>query len=342
MSTGDLAGDNSDDKISSFFFSSDREDQSFLNYGSFQDSLCSTSRPASPHLEYYFGDTGSNCDTSGEATVVPLHSTPIKSTSACGRCLAHFVCDDSYSEGHFAFDNSSCEDDSCSFIELPESKSMSDESPTSKRRKLQQSEILECIPITDNELNNTVHKHSCCPKNCLADIDQKAMKSFDSKTIIEQNQFLMGSFNLFTDDNSTIQHMIVGKCVCKYAFITYFKISLKRYGRIYEQFRKNPALKITRKPTVRSESIKTTEAKAWMAQYFKRIGDKMPHVDQIHLPHGLTKQDVYQKMKQDLSQQGVLFTISQAHFYAIWKSCFSNVHIPKVSYVYVLESSKLQ
>jgi len=107
--------------------------------------LCSTPHPASPHLEYYFRDTGPKCD---------IHaSNKAKVTSACGCCLAHFVCDDSYTEGHFAFDNSSCKDGSSSFIELPESMSMSDRGPTPKRRKLHQSEILQCMTMNSTMLN---------------------------------------------------------------------------------------------------------------------------------------------------------------------------------------------
>ena len=67
-----------------------------------------------------------------------------------------------------------------------------------------------------------------------------------------------------------------------------------------------------------------------MARYFKRIGDSMPHLEQTHLPHGLTKQDVYTVMKRDLLQRGVTSTISLSHFYAIWDASFKNVRIPKV------------
>lgn len=81
----------------------------------------------------------------------------------------------------------------------------------------------------------------------------------------------------------------------------------------------------------RSQSTNVTEAKAWMALYFKIMGDSMPHVEQTHLPHGLTKQDVYTIMKRDLLEQGVTSTISLSHFYAIWDASFKNVRIPKAN-----------
>ena len=139
----------------------------------------------------------------------------------------------------------------------------------------------------------------------------------------------MDSFNLLSNEDNGIQYMIAGKQVCKSAFILYFKISNKRYECIFEQFTRNSTLKIQRKPVFRSDSTKVTEAKAWMTRYFKRIVDSMPHVEQTHLPHGLTKQDVYLIMKRELSQQGVTSTISLSHFYVIWDTSFKNVLIPK-------------
>lgn len=121
--------------------------------------------------------------------------------------------------------------------------------------------------------------------------------------------------------------MVAGKLVCKKAFILYFKISNKRYKWVFEQFTRNPTLKIQRKPVIRSESVKVTEAKVWMTQYFKRIGDSMSHIEQTHLPHGLTKQDVYLIMKRELLQQGVKSTISLSHFYVIYDNSFKNILI---------------
>ena len=57
-------------------------------------------------------------------------------------------------------------------------------------------------------------------------------------------------------------------------------------------------------------------------------------VDQTHLPHGLTKQDIYLTMKRELSQQGIMSTISLSHFYDIWNTSFKRVLIPKVYSVY--------
>lgn len=92
----------------------------------------------------------------------------------------------------------------------------------------------------------------------------------------------------------------------------------------------NPTIKIQRKPVVHSLSTKVIEAKTWMTRYFNRIGDSMPHMDQVHLPHGLTKQDIYNTMKSQLLEQGLTTVVSLSHYYSIWDSSFKKVVIPKV------------
>jgi len=92
----------------------------------------------------------------------------------------------------------------------------------------------------------------------------------------------------------------------------------------------NPTIKIQRKPVVRSLSTKVIEAKTWMTRDFNRIGDSMPHMDQVHLPHGLTKQDIYNTMKSQLLEQGLTTVVSLSHYYSIWDSSFKKVVIPKV------------
>ena len=67
----------------------------------------------------------------------------------------------------------------------------------------------------------------------------------------------------------------------------------------------------------------------------------MPHMDQIHLPHGLTKRDIYYMMKSQLIDQGLQTVMSLSHFYAVWEDSFKNVVIPKVrsvlpNYMYVV------
>ena len=82
----------------------------------------------------------------------------------------------------------------------------------------------------------------------------------------------------------------------------------------------------------KSKSMKHSSAMAWMERYF---GDKMPHLQQIHLPHFLSKKVVYDLMVQDLIDQGIAKhdIMSSSHFYAVWREEFRNCIIPKVNKV---------
>ena len=181
------------------------------------------------------------------------------------------------------------------------------------------------------------NNYKCCSCNCISRFSHHKIKElqyfFHSKSVSEQNQFLLNLFRLMSDDGS-IQHMINGKEVCRKAYIKIFQMSEKRYKRIFKMFQQNLTAKVNRKPIIRKDSVKVSEAKAWMTRYFQRIGDSMPHMEQIHLPHGLTKRDVYYMMKGQLLGQGLNTVMSLSHFYAVWELSFKNVIIPKVSYMY--------
>ena len=173
----------------------------------------------------------------------------------------------------------------------------------------------------------------CCYQFCLLHLTASEISStleyFKSKNVTDQNRFLLDSFRV-SSNNETTHHIICGKHVCKDAYIRILQISQKRYNHALKLHKANPTVKIERKCAVRSESTKVAEAKAWLERYFNRIGDSMPHIDQIHLPHGLTKRDIYYNMKSQLQEQGLNNIISLSHFYAIWNTSFEKVAIPKV------------
>jgi len=192
----------------------------------------------------------------------------------------------------------------------------------------------ELLPHHVSILSKALVTHQkCCSYSCLSYFTASevgnALNFFRSKSSVEQNQFLLDSFKVLCNEHST-NHLICGKQVCKKAYIQILGISEKRYKKILRVFKANPTVKFDRKPVIRSLSTKVTEAKAWMNRYFHRIGDCMPHIDQIHLPYGLTKGDIYLTMKAELVEQGLLVVVSRSHFYKIWNASFKKVVIPKV------------
>ena len=70
-----------------------------------------------------------------------------------------------------------------------------------------------------------------------------------------------------------------------------------------------------------------------MNRYFDRIGDKMPHIQQTHLPHFLSKKAVYNFMQEELTEQGFTSNdiISISTFYSMWNTEFPPCVIPKVT-----------
>ena len=185
---------------------------------------------------------------------------------------------------------------------------------------------------------NLHEENACCSHNCLSSFTASeqldCLNFFRSMTISDQNQFLISSFQLMSNTGSShIQHVIKGKAICRKAYIKMLKISEKRYQRNLKLFQTDPTVKYTRKEVSRRDSVKVSEAKAWMTRYFNRIGDSMPHMDQVHLPYGLTKRDVYYMMKGQLLEQGIDMVISLSHFYTVWDTSFKNVVIPKVSII---------
>ena len=77
---------------------------------------------------------------------------------------------------------------------------------------------------------------------------------------------------------------------------------------------------------------KSSGAKAWMHRYFHLVGDKMPHVDQIHLPSWETQKDVFFRYESGMTQQSIPASdiVSLSTFYRIWSEYFPQVVIPEV------------
>lgn len=178
--------------------------------------------------------------------------------------------------------------------------------------------------------------HTCCSMNCFQMTGpyelQSIRKSFKCRSQLQQQQFLLDA----TCNGGGIENdklCLFGKSMCKQAFAEALGISMKRLRRVNHLYLDGvrvipPQIDEYRK----MKSDKYEAAKAWMHHYFNKIGDRMPHIEQLHLPSFLSKKAVYDMMVDDFSQEGIKLSdiISQSHFYKIWKNDFTNVIIPKV------------
>lgn len=194
-----------------------------------------------------------------------------------------------------------------------------------------------CLSYSDTSSICSLLESECCKERCFAKLTlleaENARERFKSKSTTQQNQFLLDSCAITSSACAQVSPkslMLEGKSVCHSAFVTLLGVSSRRYKRIFSQSRSG-VVQITRKPSTRGSSMKSTEALAWMNAYFDLIGEKMPHKNQIHLPHFLTKGDVYDIMKRELKDEGLTQVISSSHFYRLWNHQFKNVVIPAVS-----------
>ena len=172
---------------------------------------------------------------------------------------------------------------------------------------------------------------------------QSIRKSFKYRSQLQQQQFLLDA----TCNGGGIENdklCLFGKSMCKQAFAEAVGISMKRLRRINRLYLSGvqvipPQINEYRK----MKSDKYEAAKAWMHHYFNKIGDRMPHIEQLHLPSFLSKKAVYQMMVDDFLGEGLklLDIISQSHFYKLWKNDFTNCIIPKVTTCHMIHVSNV-
>ena len=191
------------------------------------------------------------------------------------------------------------------------------------------------------ELTTVFELNGCSPK-CASSVHGltefevlRAHSLFSDKSTQEQNKWILEYFNTHCpSDRSTgdktpkdLTYVIGGKVVCMNVWLQVLPLSLSRFYRLRQEcvkYEANPGLSY-KKP--RSQSSKTMDAVAWMAEYFERVGDKRPDKDGIYLPTCLTEKKIYEIM---VEQLGMESCISPSQFNKIFKNDFKHVTIPKV------------
>ena len=204
----------------------------------------------------------------------PMHSTPI-STPACRRLMLQESFEERSSESSMIFvqspdisycnfmhknvvaDSSLLQSCSTNLIDLPDSYVDCSSSLI----------LIELNSVAHNDIAVETQKHSkenretgneskrkslvthedCCNHHCLSHFTASEVTAtseyFKSKGVTDQNQFLLDSFKVMSNQEST-NHVICGKPVCKKAYIKILEISEKRYKKIQIIFKMNPSVKI--------------------------------------------------------------------------------------------------
>ena len=160
---------------------------------------------------------------------------------------------------------------------------------------------------------------------------ERCREHFFIKNRLQQQQYNILTVSNAQQDGNNRFLQLSGRIVCKRSFRDILGMSEKRLRKVIRLHRSGTvtAMKVQR---VYNKSEKCVIARSWMKRYFERIGDKMPHIQQIHLPHFLSKKVVYDFMCAELIQQGLFRddTISLSRFYSLWATDFSSCVIPKV------------
>lgn len=162
--------------------------------------------------------------------------------------------------------------------------------------------------------------------------------SFDRKSPTEQNQWLIQYFGTHCPSNSeggkdfkSMLYIVQGKKVCANLWQEVLCLSVARFYRLRRQFLDfGDTTSAAKEKRRRALAPKTREAVAWMEHYFDRIGDKRPDKDAILLPTCLTERKIYQILVDELYHGDSSNTICFSQFNKIYRSCFTNVSIPKV------------
>ena len=148
----------------------------------------------------------------------------------------------------------------------------------------------------------------CCESRFLTSLSllevEGCHKNFESRSNIEQQQFILYAISLTASENDQML-ILSGKQLCKVAFAKVLGISEKGLRKISKVYLQDATLSQQSCQVKKSKSTKHSSALAWMECYFDRIGDKMPHLQQIYLPHFLSRKTVYELMVQDLLDEGL-------------------------------------
>ena len=121
---------------------------------------------------------------------------------------------------------------------------------------------------------------------------------FNQMSTLAKQRWLLDYLNThsFTISNNEVEisFFVSGKKVCQAIWISTIGISLSNFYKIRKKFLSGSVNILTK--CQRSPLQKTTEAIAWMSNYFDLVGDHLPHRMIVHLPSSLSKVNIYHRM----------------------------------------------
>lgn len=133
--------------------------------------------------------------------------------------------------------------------------------------------------------------------------------------------------------DKSILYTIAGEEVCEVCWRLSYGIRFNKFKSLKEKFTSGVVVLEHGHSGRLNTSESTMRLLEWMRSFFIKIGDHMPMSDNINLPSCLTRLDVYELAKFDLTQGGLPCPCpSSSYMYKIWQKEFPKVKIPKVIY----------
>ncbi|XP_063406405.1 uncharacterized protein LOC134690365 [Mytilus trossulus] len=179
----------------------------------------------------------------------------------------------------------------------------------------------------------------CCAMLCLSLVSENCLvmvyENMAAYSKTERNQWVLNwlwSHNKWNegDGSFTFFYSISEWNVCLTAWLSVIGVPLSTYYAIRTRF-------FNCEKTIPSQGNKegrtgvaTQYAMVWLRDFITKYAQMQPDKCELHLPPCLTKQGIYENMKEELTQlQSPL--ISEKHFYKMWKKDLPHVKIPKNS-----------
>ena len=187
--------------------------------------------------------------------------------------------------------------------------------------------------ISKSSMKKAMHSRCKCRRSCMKKMSQSVMKSarrcYWSKTPHERRKWLNEQFKHSKDSRFKIEN---GPEVCQVGFYMCMGIHRATFFQ-----RKRAALMGSLATSSKFRNRQISQASMlciiWLEEYISSRGDHMPHKDEIRLPHGYSKKDIYNEYLHDKAE---LFdpTVGQAEFYNLWTRFFWHVKVKKASIIY--------
>jgi len=151
---------------------------------------------------------------------------------------------------------------------------------------------------------------ACCSKECLSHLTIHLLTNSRAKVQAlgqsERKQWIVTKIA----DNAKIMNrkldvrfFIGGSEICRVAFQIIYSISPKTISRSITMVENGQLVVEHGNRGTNKPSEKVLNARSWMMQYFKLVGDKMPNKEQTHIPSWDSRKAIYTRYQDDMKEE---------------------------------------